>query len=46
MDKAAETAILTQLQLLANKGKIIVLVTHNPSNLARCNKVIDLDGKD
>ena len=46
MDKAAETDILTQLQLLATKGKIIVLVTHNPHSLNRCNKVIDLDGKD
>jgi len=46
MDKAAETDILTQLQLLAAKGKIIVLVTHNPNSLSRCNKVIDLDGKD
>lgn len=45
MDKAAETDILTQLQLLATKGKIIVLVTHNPNSLSRCNKVIDLDGK-
>ena len=46
MDKAAETGILTQLQLLAAKGKIIVLVTHNPNSLSHCNKVIDLDGKD
>jgi len=46
MDKAAETDILTQLQLLAGKGKIIVLVTHNPNSLNRCNNVIDLNGKD
>jgi len=45
MDKAAETDILTQLQLLATQGKIIVLITHNPNSLSRCNKVIDLNGK-
>ena len=45
MDKALENDILTQLQLLATKGKIIVLVTHNPNSLNRCNRVIDLDGK-
>jgi len=45
MDKALENDILTQLQLLATKGKIIVLVTHNPNSFNRCNRVIDLDGK-
>jgi len=45
MDKAAENEILTQLQLLAARGKMIVLITHNPNSLSRCNKVIDLNGK-
>lgn len=43
MDETAEVGILKQVQLLAEQGKIVILVTHNQSSLAWCNKVINLD---
>lgn len=45
MDEAAEQQLLNQLQLLAQAGKIIVLITHNTASLSYCNKLILLDGK-
>jgi ABC-type multidrug transport system fused ATPase/permease subunit len=45
MDDAAEKQMLEQLQLLAQRGKIILLITHNAASLSYCNKLILLDGK-
>ncbi len=45
VDEAAEKAILTQLELLAKKGKMIIMITHNKESLSFCNKIISLDGK-
>jgi ABC-type bacteriocin/lantibiotic exporter with double-glycine peptidase domain len=43
MDQASEDAILQQLKLLADRGKMIIFITHNKSSLAFCNKIISLD---
>jgi len=40
MDTDAETELLTQLQQLAQQGKMIILITHNKASLAFCSKVI------
>jgi ABC-type bacteriocin/lantibiotic exporter with double-glycine peptidase domain len=45
MDDAAEKAILSQLQLLAANGKMILLITHNKASLTFCNKLIIPDGQ-
>lgn len=42
MDEEAEREILMNLQLLARKGKMILLITHNKSSLSFCNKTITL----
>lgn len=43
LDEESESKILHQLQVIASKGKIVILVTHNPNNLSFCNKIISLD---
>ncbi|HEY2647811.1 MAG TPA: ABC transporter ATP-binding protein [Puia sp.] len=43
LDKAAETEMLKQLRILANNGKIILLITHNTDAFSFCNKKIQLD---
>jgi ABC-type multidrug transport system fused ATPase/permease subunit len=43
LDKAAEVQLLEQLRILANKGKIILLITHNMDAFSFCNKKIQLD---
>lgn len=43
LDEASEHSILNQLKLIAQKGKMIILITHNKNSLAFCNKVISLD---
>jgi ABC-type bacteriocin/lantibiotic exporter with double-glycine peptidase domain len=43
MDKEAEESILLKLKSLANKGKMIVLITHNKASLSFCNQVILLN---
>jgi ABC-type multidrug transport system fused ATPase/permease subunit len=43
LDKAAETELLKQLRILANAGKIILLITHNTDAFSFCNKTIQLD---
>jgi len=45
MDESAEKQLLQQLQLLAQQGKIIMLITHNAASLSYCNKLIVLDEK-
>ena len=43
LDKAAETELLKQLRVLADMGKIILLITHNTDAFSFCNKKIQLD---
>jgi ABC-type bacteriocin/lantibiotic exporter with double-glycine peptidase domain len=43
LDEAAERQLLAELRDIANEGKMILLVTHNPSALDFCNKKISLD---
>ena len=43
LDRAAEMELLKQLRALANRGKIILLVTHNTDAFSFCNKTIQLD---
>lgn len=44
VDDVAERAMLTQLELLAKMGKMIIIITHNKDSLSFCNKVVLLDG--
>jgi len=44
MDETAEKEMLVQLQALAKKGKMILLITHSSNSLTYCNKIISLDG--
>ena len=43
LDKAAEMKLLKQLRILADIGKIILLITHNTEAFSFCNKTIQLD---
>ncbi|WP_426671154.1 ATP-binding cassette domain-containing protein [Mucilaginibacter sp. McL0603] len=43
MDEASENDILSHLQLLAGRGKMIIFITHNKAGLSFCNKIISLD---
>ena len=43
LDKAAEMELLKQLRILADMGKIILLITHNTDAFSFCNKKIQLD---
>jgi ABC-type bacteriocin/lantibiotic exporter with double-glycine peptidase domain len=43
LDDFAEDNLLNQLKLIAQKGKIIILITHNKNSLSYCSKVISLD---
>jgi ABC-type multidrug transport system fused ATPase/permease subunit len=45
IDDAAEKEILNKIKLLAKKGKMIIMVTHNMASLSLCNKIISLDGE-
>jgi ABC-type multidrug transport system fused ATPase/permease subunit len=45
IDDAAEKEILNKIKLLAKKGKMIIMVTHNLASLSLCNKIISLDGE-
>jgi ABC-type multidrug transport system fused ATPase/permease subunit len=44
MDREAENDILEKLQVLAQGGRMILLITHNASSLSFCNKIIAVDG--
>jgi ABC-type multidrug transport system fused ATPase/permease subunit len=46
LDKTAEMELLKQLRILANMGKIILLITHNTDAYSFCNKKIQLDDID
>lgn len=43
MDQLSENAILDQLKLLAEQGKMFIFITHNKPSLSYCNKIISLD---
>ena len=43
LDKTAEMELLKQLRILADMGKIILLITHNTDAFSFCNKKIQLD---
>ena len=43
LDETSEKALLEYFNRLANQGKIVILITHNQSALAYCNKTISLD---
>jgi len=45
MDEPSENCILNKLQMLAQKGKMILFITHNKASLTYCNKIVSLDGK-
>jgi ABC-type multidrug transport system fused ATPase/permease subunit len=45
MDDQSECCILKQLQLLAQRGKMILFITHNKNSLSFCNKILSLDEK-
>jgi ABC-type multidrug transport system fused ATPase/permease subunit len=45
VDEIAEKCMLTKLKLLAQKGKMIIMITHNKASLSFCNKLISIDGK-
>lgn len=43
LDERAERSILEQLKMIAQAGKLILLITHSRQSLLFCNKVISLD---
>ena len=43
LDKTAELELLKQLRILADGGKMILLITHNTEAFSFCNKKIQLD---
>ncbi|HWZ03242.1 MAG TPA: ABC transporter ATP-binding protein [Mucilaginibacter sp.] len=43
MDDLSERIILTQLQSLAQQGKMILFITHNKASLSFCNKIFSMD---
>ena len=43
MDDLSEKIILTNLQQLARKGKMILFITHNKASLSFCNKIFSMD---
>ena len=42
LDRLAEQKMLEYFKSLSQKGKIILLITHNKESLAHCNKIISL----
>ncbi|WP_158797177.1 ABC transporter ATP-binding protein [Pedobacter sp. L105] len=44
MDEKSEKEILTSLKLLAEKGKMIIMITHHKASLSYCNQTILLNG--
>ena len=43
LDEESEISLLEHFQDLAQKGKLIILITHNKKSLSYCNKIISLD---
>ena len=44
LDELSEIRMLKNLEGLANKGKIIVLITHRPHSLSFCTKTVCMNG--
>jgi len=42
LDEASTQSILEHLRELSNKGKIILMITHDKKSLAACNKIVSL----
>lgn len=45
LDRYSEDCLLKYFSELAQRGKIIILITHNKESLLFCNKIISLDEK-
>ncbi|MGY3215269.1 ATP-binding cassette domain-containing protein [Mucilaginibacter sp. HD30] len=43
MDELAEKEMLRNLNILAQQGKMLILITHNKASLTCCSKIIKLD---
>jgi ABC-type multidrug transport system fused ATPase/permease subunit len=43
LDETSENELLKHFQILASRGKIIVMITHNKKSLSYCTKTISLD---
>ena len=43
LDETAERTLLVKLKMLTQKGKMIIMITHNTSSLSFCNKLISLN---
>jgi ABC-type multidrug transport system fused ATPase/permease subunit len=43
MDEQSERAILLKLKLLAQQGKMVILITHNTASLDFCDKTITME---
>ena len=43
LDESAEIELLKQLQVIADEGKIVLLITHNIAAFSFCNRKIQLD---
>jgi ABC-type multidrug transport system fused ATPase/permease subunit len=43
LDEISENSLLVKLKLLAQTGKMILMITHNKSSLSFCNKLISLN---
>ncbi|MBL7742136.1 MAG: ABC transporter ATP-binding protein [Chitinophagaceae bacterium] len=46
LDEVSECDLLKSFKLLSQKGKMIILITHNKKALSFCNKIVSLDGKE
>lgn len=43
LDSTSEASLLRHFKMLIEKGKIVILVTHNSNSLSFCNKIITLN---
>jgi ABC-type bacteriocin/lantibiotic exporter with double-glycine peptidase domain len=43
LDEVSENSLLVKLKLMAQKGKMIIMITHNKASLSFCNKLISLN---
>jgi len=43
LDEISENSLLVKLKLLAQAGKMIIMITHNKASLSFCNKLISLN---
>jgi ABC-type lipoprotein export system ATPase subunit len=43
LDEASEIQLLEHFRELSQKGKIVIMITHDKKSLSYCNKIISLD---